>query len=256
VRSGLLIAIAVSLVACGEDAATRRRRAEATVLARQNENLREIIAAAREKRLVDPRWLAVAVDEAAVKSVIEAGLPQEAVVAKRFRVRVESAEVSFRSGAGLVRLRAQVTDEESPDRRANVLYQGGLDDITVSPGGQLQTRVLIDHVEVADAQAAGSDARAITSVVDQLAGRNLEALQERVPPVAIPVRLQQNLAIDGLGDGPVQVDPGDLPVQVSVARVIPLSGRLWVLLDVKAGPWRPRASPAPPAVPSASATGS
>ena len=48
-----------------------------------------MIQATSEKRLVAADWLAVAVDEAAVKSVIEAGLPQEAVVASRFHVRCE-----------------------------------------------------------------------------------------------------------------------------------------------------------------------
>ena len=48
--------------------------------------------------------------------------------------------------------------------------------------------------------------------------------------------LQQNLAIEGLGDGPVQVDAGELPVTATVARVLPLSGRLWVFLEVKDGP--------------------
>ena len=32
-----------------------------------------------------------------------------------------------------------------------------------------------------------------------------------MPALAIPVRLQQNLAIEGLSEGPVQVDPGEVP---------------------------------------------
>jgi len=259
-RLAVVCAVALPLVACGEDLAARRRRAEGRVLKRQNENLREMIQATSEKRLVAQDWLAVAVDEAAVKSVIEAGLPQEAVVASRFHVRVEAAEVSFRSGAGLVKLQARVTDQKSPDRKGSVVYQGGLDDITISPEGRLETRVLIDQVEVPEAEAAGTDASFLRSVVEDLAGRNLEALQDLIPVLAIPVKLQQSLAIEGLGDGPVQVDPGDMPVAGKVARVLPLSGRLWVFLEVKVGPWRERAAPgastaAPFSSPSPSAGG-
>jgi hypothetical protein len=216
----------------------RRRRVEGRILKRQIEKLKGLIQATSERRLVAESWLAVAVDETAVKSVIEAGLPQEAVIAKRFRVRVEAAEVTFRSGDGLVSLTALVTDEQSPDRRARVVYQGGFEDITVSADGRLQTSVLIDNVEVPEALAAGADAGLLGSVAEQLAGRNLEMLQALIPTLTIPVKLQETIAIEGFGDGPVQVDPGELKVSASVARVLPLSGRLWVFLEVKAGPWQ------------------
>jgi hypothetical protein len=237
---GLVAVLGLALVACGESLATRRLRAEERRLKRQIENVKEMIQATSERRLVAREWLAVAVDEAGVQSVIQAGLPQETVVAQRFRVRVEAAEVTFRSGASFVSLRANVTDERSPDRKAAVIYQGGLDAIVVSADGRLSSRVLIDHVELSEVQAAGSDASFFTSVADDLAGRNLEALQAFLPPIAIPVRLQQTLAIEGLSEGPVQVDGGELPVTAAVARVMPLSGRLWVFLDVKTGPWRKR----------------
>src|SRR5262245_47990142 len=245
----LLPALLLTLAGCSEEAAARRRRAEGRILKRQIDNLKDMIQSTSEKRLVREDWLAVAVDETAVKAVIEAGLPQEVVVAKRFRVRVEAADVSFRSGASLVRLRANVVDESSPDRRANVAYEGGLDDISVSPDGRLQTRVLIDSVELVGVEAGGvhgSAASGLAGLMTQLAGQNLEMLQGFLPDLAIPVRLQQTLTIDGLGDGPVEVAPGELPVHASVARVLPLSGRLWVFLDVKVGPWRARPPGSPP----------
>lgn len=241
VRAGLSLALLLPLLACGEDDAARRRRADAKVLRRQVESLQDLITALRSNRLIDERWLAVSVDEPAVAALIQAGLPQEALIADRFRVRVESAEVAFRSGTGLVRLRAKVADQKS-DRRAEVFYQGGLDDIVVTPDGRLRTRVVVDHIDVPQAQAAGVDSGTIADLAEQLAGQNLRALENMVPPVAIPVRLQQTLAIEGLGDGPVQVRAGELPVSGTVARVVPLSGRLWVLLDVKVGAWRPRGS--------------
>ena len=236
--AGLTAALALSLLACGEDAATRSLRAEARRLERQNETLRNLIQATTEKRLVAAHWLAVAVDEAAVKTVIEATLPQEVDVSERWHVRVEKAEVSFRSGASLVKLDARVTDRKNPERLAHVVYAGGLDDIKVGVSGLLESRVLIDGVELPETWAAGADTSQLGEVASQFAGQNLEVLQGLVPEVAIPVRLRESIRVDGFGDGPVQVDPGEIPVNATVARVLPLSGRLWVFLDVQTGPWR------------------
>src|SRR4051812_31967176 len=104
------LALVLLLAACGEDSAARARRAEARVLRREIENLREIRDAARARTLVDPRWLAVAVDETAVRTLLDAGLPQETDLANRFHVRIEDAAVTFRSGASLVRFKAEVLD--------------------------------------------------------------------------------------------------------------------------------------------------
>lgn len=248
----LACALVAPALACREDPAARRQRAEAQVLDRQNRNLRELIAATREQRLLSPEWIVAAVDEAAVEAILGASLPQQAVIG-RFRVLVESADVSFQGGTSLVALQAQVSDERSPDRRASVLFQGGLDDITISPDGHLETRVLVDYVEVPEIQAARVDAGFLGAVVNELAGRSLDAVQRLVPPISIPVRFERNLAFDGRSEGRVQVDAGDLPVVASVARVLPLSGRLWIFVDATVGPWQAR--PAQASTTTASAQG-
>lgn len=242
-RLVLACALVALSLACRDDPAARRQRAEAQVLERQNQSLRELIVAAREERLISPEWIVVAVDEAAVESILGASLPQDAVVG-RFRVLVERAEVSFQGGTSLVALEAQITDERSPDRRASVRFQGGIDDIAIGADGHLETRVRVDHVEVPEIQSARVDAGFLGAVVDELAGRSLDAVQRLVPAISIPVTFERSLAFDARSEGPVQVDGGDLPVVASVARVLPLSGRLWVFVDAKVGPWRPRPAPA------------
>lgn len=249
-RPGRLVWLAVACVlvvtslACREDPAARRRRADAQVLERQNQSLRELIAATRENRLVSPEWIAAAVDEAAVEAILDAGLPQEAVVAGRFRIRVERAEVSFQSGTSLVELQAQVTDERSADRRASVVFRGGLDEITISADGHLQTRVLVDDLEVPEVQTTRVDAGFVGAMIDELAGRSLDTVQRLAPAISIPVKFEHSLVFEGRSEGPVQVDGGELPLAAKVARVLPLSGRLWVFVDATVGAWQARPAPA------------
>jgi hypothetical protein len=240
-----------ALGGCRQSPETRRLRAEARVLERQIASLRELLDRAEKGTLVDAGWLALAVGESAFQSVLEAGLPHERLVAERWHTRVHRATVRFEGGAGLVSLNAQVRDTTAEGRVAEVVFRGGLGRIEVSPRGRLQTHVVVDHIEVAPAQASGADAAFAAGVVDELAGRNLELVEDLVPPVDIPVRLQQRLAFDGLREGPIEVDAGELPVTVRVARILPLSGRLWIFLDVAAGPWQasPPAAPAPKASP-------
>jgi len=42
----------------------------------------------------------------------------------------------------------------------------------------------------------------------------------------------------GFGEGPVKVAPGALPLKLAVARIVPVIGKLWVLLDAEVGDWR------------------
>jgi hypothetical protein len=53
-----------------------------------------------------------------------------------------------------------------------------------------------------------------------------------------------------LSEGAVVASPGTLPLAISVRHVVPVNGRLWVLLQAKAGPWQadPAAPPATAAV--------
>ena len=69
-----------------------------------------------------------------------------------------------------------------------------------------------------------------------------------IPPLEIPVQIEQSIKIGGLTEGPVVAKPGSLPLHITVSHVIPVNQRLWVLLQAKAGPWQTAAAaPAAPA---------
>lgn len=217
---------------------------EEALLRRQNQGLRELIADAEKGTLFSPEHLVVGVDEALARALLRAGLPQERTVG-RFRVRVEEADVRFRSTQSVVTLGGRVATAEDPETFVDLTLLGGLDRLEVdSATATLTARVVIDRFEVQRAEAGGSESAVAKSVIAGLAERGLSSLADLVPRLEIPVRLDHELNLTGFGDGPVSVRPARLPIQVAVARVLPLGGRLWVMLQVSAGPWTRRATEA------------
>jgi hypothetical protein len=231
------VALLAPVWGCGDDLADRRARAEGGLLKRQVTGLRELVQAAETKTLVSPDWVAIGLEESAFREVLSAGLPQETTVAGRAKVRIDRAEVSFRGSTASVNLFGRVSDTQDPDLLADISLQGGLDEIEISPGGRLSARVAIDSFEVARTAAAGTETPMVKVLVDMLSAERMERLRDLVPPVEIPVKLDRAVAISGFGEGPVQVNPGTLPVHVKVARVVAVSGRLWVMLETSVGPW-------------------
>jgi hypothetical protein len=69
---------------------------------------------------------------------------------------------------------------------------------------------------------------------ESLSGRSLGALGDVLPRIEIPVRFDQSIEFKGFAEGVVSVRPRKIPVRVSVARVIPVAGRLWILLAISA----------------------
>jgi hypothetical protein len=228
-----LIAVACLLPACR--GAGPRARAEAARLRRQTEGLRRLLAAADEGRLFTPDQLAIGVRQELVRDLLRKALPVEAMVGQQLRARLEEADVSFEDGQSLVTVKARVRPVQSGEAFADLTLFGGLRRFQVDPGtGMLSAHVELDRVEVRRVEA-GALGRRLVESVKGLSGRGLEALGEVVPPIEVPVRLEQVIDFAGFTEGVVSVPPGRLPLHVSVAAVVPVAGRLWVLMDVSAG---------------------
>lgn len=229
-----------------EDDSGARARAEKLLLERQIAGLTALVAAAEGRTLLKPSQLLIGADEATVQRLIAATLPQERVVGERYRLRLERAEVQFRASQGLVILKGRASPAAAPDTFVDVTLQGGLDDVTVRQGsGSLVGRIAVDHLQVERAAAAGAEGPALRALAEALARERLDAFSELMPPVEIPIRLEESVSFENFEEGPVSALSGRLPVRASVARVLALAGRLWIVLDVGAGPWRssPRATP-------------
>ncbi len=239
-RRALGLAAAWLLVGCaGRDEQAARLRAERLLLERQVQGLRELIADAEAGMLTKPEQLLIGADEATVQGLLAATLPQERVIADRLLVRLESAAVQFRASQGVVLLKGRASFVDSRDSFVEVTLEGGLEDIEIrQASGVLAGRVAVYHLSVARAATAGAENPAMRSLAQSLGRERPELLAALVPPLQIPIRLEESVAFKGFEEGPVSVRPGSLPVRASVARVLALAGRLWVVLDVGAGPWR------------------
>lgn len=234
--------LACASAACGriDSPRTAQARAHKVACEKQIAGLEQALARMRQEGGPSRERLVVAVGEQAFRSVLSATLPQEVTLDERVRLLIERAEPSFRYTQGVVRFEGRLTSVDHPGVSLAIGLTGGVERADLS-GGRLAARLALEGFEVQGA-ALGGLGRA---VVEQLVRDRLASINAALPPVEIPVRVEQDVALGGLLEGPVTARPGSLPIAASVARVACHRGRLWISLDVSAGPWRTRAPSAP-----------
>jgi len=240
-------AVAATLIAATLALGCHKREPPEAVMARstaasrrgQIESLEKLIAQAERGELVTTDQIAIGISEDAVKVLLNASLPQEKVVADRLRVRIESAEPIFRGNKAGLLLQAKVSSVDAPDAHATLELGGSLDQFRFE-NGKLLAKVSLAHFTVRESSIGDLAA----DVIDGLVRANAVTIQDAIPPVEIPVQLEESIRIGGLTEGAVVAKPGALPLDISVSQVFPVNQRLWVLLHAKAGPWQPGSAPA------------
>jgi hypothetical protein len=232
----LLAAFLAALAGSGcrqrESLQASRDRAMETLLVAQNYDLRKLITRAEAGGLVTRDRIAIGLSEDTTKALLDASLPQEHVVADRLHVRIDRAQPLFRGNDAVLVFQATAWGERT-GARAEVELGGRLGDFRIDQG-RLTAKIELLHFRVLDNSLGVAGAR----VLEALVRDNLGALSARLERVEIPVYLEQSIAIGGLTEGVVVTRPGVLPLQMALAEVLPVNRRLWVLLDVKAGPWQ------------------
>jgi len=234
-RTGLAAALAAACLAAGcapreslEDA--RARAAESVALA-EIADLHKLITKAEAGQLSTESRVAIGIAESVSKELLEASLPQEKMIGDRLIVRLETAQPFFRGNNAILVCRASARTPRS-SAAAHLELGGRLTNFRIDQG-KLVSGVEIVHFKVLDSSLGdmGSD------VLESIVGGNLDSLSGLLPGLEIPVTLEESIPIAGLNAGVVQVKGGSLPLKVSLAEVIPIKERLWILLDVSAGPW-------------------
>lgn len=238
----LLLTAAFLLPACAREtervAADSPLASELKLVDRQVKGLKEAIADARRGELFPGGDIAVGVSEAVVQSSLAQALPIEQPVAQNLRARIDRATVSFRSMQGSIQLEGRIWAVAEPGTWAELVLLGGIQEVEVEKEtGVLRAEIALDGWDVKRAATLGEEAAWIKGLVRLLGERGLTALRDLVPAVRIPVGVEDGLDLPG-ASGAFTIPSGRLPFDAAVSRVLPLSGRLWVMVHVATPGWR------------------
>lgn len=225
---------AASLACTGAYEGGGELRARRKLLEREVQGLRDAVGRLERKEpLVPSSDLAVGIDEALLQGVIAAQMPFVSRVGD-FELTLERAQVMFR-GAPTVRLHGRLQRVGGRvDLEAVVDVLGALDSISVDGGrGALAARIVVDHIGIE--KAAGVEALLSGSTLDEVARTIRLRLADELPPIQIPVKVQQSIELPALTSGPVRVDGASMPIAANVSQVFAGQGRLWVAIHFEPG---------------------
>jgi hypothetical protein len=208
-------------------------RAQKVVLAREVAGMREIVARLEKGQSMLPLDdIAIAIDDGLLRDLIAAQLPFEMDV-DRFHLSLTEAAAQFR-GSPVVRLRGALHLKERPDLAAAVNVIGALEDIQIEPSSStLRARIAVDHIGIE--KAAGLEQVLSGSTMDEVARMIRLQLKDLLPPIQIPVKLQQSIELPAITTGPVRIDGARMPLQVAVSQVVAGQGRLWISVHFQPG---------------------
>jgi hypothetical protein len=210
------------------------RRTRKAVLEGQLIELGKLLEKARRGDLVTEGQIAIGVSESLVERLLTASLPPSRVIGGRIEVALEKVEPYFRGGLAIIRLRAQVSSADFPDAQVDLDIVSGLTNVRLE-SGRLLARVSIHHFRVVSGLLGDVGKTAIEDAMRL----HQAALQDLLPPLEIPVLLEEAVAFGGIREGPVQVASGRLPLELALSHVLPVNERLWLLIRADAGAWEP-----------------
>ena len=92
---------------------------------------------------------------------------------------------------------------------------------------------MVDHIGIE--KAAGIEAIFSGSTMDEVARMIRLQLADKLPPIQIPVKVQQSIELPAVTNGPVRIDGASMPIAANVSRVFAGQGRLWVAIHFQPG---------------------
>jgi hypothetical protein len=233
-RRALAPVLAVLAAACGSRfEGGGELRAQKVVLLREVEGLREVVARLERGEPMLPLGdLAISIEDTLVRDLIGAQLPFEADV-DRFHLSLKAAQVHFR-GSPAVQLNGVLTPKERPDLTAEVDVLGALEKIEVDRSSStLTARIAVDHIGIE--KAAGIESILSGAALDELARIVRLRIKEQLPPIQIPIKVQESIELPAVTTGPVRIDGARMPLQVAVSQVVAGQGTLWISVHLQPG---------------------
>lgn len=237
-RVASLALLACSIVGCsGPDPIAREQIVERDQLRREVAGFRSLEALAPGKLLDRKNQVLVSVTDTLLRSLIDAAFPVTVALPNNVSVTLTSAAVTFRANVARVDIKGEVRRSRFPQLAAAVTLRGALDDFAVDGTHALRTRISIDDVRLDKPSGAPAALDPLViNVLQRVVEGSLPELTNRLPAVAVPVRLDQAMQLPGFGpDGYLSVAPSRAAMSVEAARVIAFQNRLWIILNVKLG---------------------
>lgn len=208
--------------------------ARRALLQRQNQGLRELIAEEEQGGLVPRDRFLIGLDEAILADIFRSQLPIEKPVGEKFIVRLEKAEVLLRDKYGSIVIEGSAHRRATPGRRVKLRILGGLGAVAIDPAdGRLNIAIAIDRIDFLEAGllegVLGAGGKKL------FAEKGREKIQEAIPNLQVPVVLGKDIRIPAMVDGDVRLDALNVPLNLSVDRVLAAGGKLWVTLNAEVG---------------------
>jgi hypothetical protein len=236
-RARLLAATSVLLLgaACGPSEEQVQYEARQASLERRLRGLRELVAEAEQGSLIPTDRFFVGVGQQLVEDLFRSQLPLEETLEDRFVVRLEQARMEFHDKYGAVRIEGRIHPLRFPARTVALRIEGGLGAADVDPEtGILRVRIAIDHIDIAE--AGGLEKVLGRGAIAFLGGRGRALLEEAIPPIEVPVQLERSVPVPPLDEKGVRFGALEVPLEVTVERVLAVAGKLWVSFDARVGP--------------------
>jgi hypothetical protein len=208
-------------------------RARKMVLEREVEGLRDTFARMEKgEPVLSEDDVAIAIDEAPLRSLIRSQLPFE-MATDKYKIVLKDVDVHF-MGAPTIRLRGALTREGVVHVEAVVEVIGTIAKIDIDPlTSTLKATVAVDHLQLD--KAAGIEALLSGATMDELARALRHAISGKLPVINIPVRVEQAIDLPAVTEGPVRVAGARMAIDASVDRIFAGRQRLWIGLRIKPG---------------------
>jgi hypothetical protein len=233
---------ALVLCGCGGDRGDARKAEQLAKLQRDTRALAEAVAAAKAGELFQPGNVIVGVHEDAVARLFSELLPMTGTIKGRDRardleIRVDRATVKFDGGLGTVELQGRASLAEWPSVAADFTLSGGFSEARIADG-VLHARLGLDTLD-ARPLPGGLLARLLRGdLLRSLNALGREEIPALLPPLQLPVRLEQRVSIPDLTEDPVHTRGGSFEVKVTFTRMLARDGRLWLQLEPELGKWQ------------------
>ena len=229
-----LVACALAMAGCGPSEDQAAHEARKVAWERRIRGLEELVAEADRGSLIPRDRFFIGVDEKLVADLFRSQLPLEQPLEDRFLVRLESAEMQFRDKYGAVRIVGRIHPKRFPERAIGLRIDGGLGAAEIDPvTGILKVQIAIDHIDVAE--AGGLEGALGGGVIRYLGSKGREILQAAIPAIEVPVSLSRSVPVPAVEEKGVRLGALEVPLEVSVERVIAAGGKLWVSFDASVG---------------------